>query len=130
MDLLIFYNLHLKIFSILETLLQSIFNQTIRPINIMKLSTEFFKGKTDKNKNKDFDSADIKEVNHYTVSVSKLASAFNLFANKNYQTRINLGYSFFKLLNFWQFFTLVCRQSGLHLEDISCCTKRFNTSHN
>lgn len=45
-------------------LLQSIFNQTIRLINVIKLSTEFFKDKMNKDKDKDFDSANIKEVNY------------------------------------------------------------------
>ena len=90
---------------------------------------EFFKGKTDKDKDKDFDSANIKEVNHHTVSISQVALAFDLLTNKSGQTQTKLGYSFLKLSNFRQFFTLMHRQSSLRLKGISCYTKIFNAEY-
>ena len=82
-DPLIFHDLRLEFFSIPKMLLQSIVNQTIWLINVINLSTEFSKGKTDKDKDKDFDSADIKEVNYHTISISQIASAFDLSANRS-----------------------------------------------
>lgn len=62
-----------------KTLLQTIFNNIIRSINVMKLSTEFSEGKTDQNKDEDFDLADIKEINH-------LLRSFTIYSSINFWT--------------------------------------------
>ena len=63
-DLPFFHDLRLEFPFIPEALLRSVVNNTICPVNVMKLSTEFSEGKADKDEDEDFDSADIKEVNH------------------------------------------------------------------
>lgn len=63
-DLPFFHDLRLEFPSIPEALLRSVVNNTIWPVNVMKLSTEFSEGKADKDEDEDFDSADIKGVNH------------------------------------------------------------------
>lgn len=55
-------------------MLQSIVNNIIRPINVMKLSTEFCEGKTDQDKDEDFDLADIKGINHLLRSFTIYSS--------------------------------------------------------
>lgn len=49
-----FHDLCLEFPSIPEALLQSLVNNTIRPINVMKLSTDFSEGKTDKDEDQEF----------------------------------------------------------------------------
>lgn len=49
-----FHDLCLEFPSIPEALLQSLVNNTIRPINVMKLSTDFSEEKTDKDEDQDF----------------------------------------------------------------------------
>ena len=63
-DLPFFYDLRLEFPSIPEALLRSVINNTIRPVNVMKLSTEFSEDKADKDEDENFDSADIKGVNY------------------------------------------------------------------
>ena len=64
MDPLFFDDLRLEYPSIPEAILHSTINNSLQPINIMKLFTEFSEGKTDKAQDKDFDSAGIRGVNH------------------------------------------------------------------
>lgn len=59
-----FHDFCLEFPSIPEALLQSLVNNTIRPINVIKLSTDFSEGKTDKDEDQEFGSADIKGINH------------------------------------------------------------------
>lgn len=63
-DLPFFHDLRLEFPSIPEALLWSVVNNTIRPVNVMKLSTEFSEGKADKDEDEDFNSTNIKKVNH------------------------------------------------------------------
>lgn len=56
MDPLFFDDLRLEYPSIPEAILRSIINNSLQPISIMKLSTEFSEGRTDKAKDKDLDS--------------------------------------------------------------------------
>ena len=74
-----FHDLRLKFPSISKTLLRNIVNNTIRPINIMKLPTEFSERKTDKEEEEDIDSADIKGVNH-------LLCCFTIYSSIIFQT--------------------------------------------
>ena len=50
--------------SIPEAISRSITNNLLQPIDIMKLSLEFLEEKTNRAEDKDFDSADIRGVNH------------------------------------------------------------------
>ena len=59
MDPLYFDDLRLEYPSIPEAISRSIINNSLQPIHIMKLSTEFSEGRTDKAEDKDLDSADI-----------------------------------------------------------------------
>ena len=74
-----FHDLHLEFLSIPEALLCSIVNNTIRPINVMKLSTECSEGKADKDKEEDLDLANIKGVNH-------LLYCFTIYSSILFQT--------------------------------------------
>ncbi len=80
-DPLFFHNLRLEFPSISETLLRSIVNNTIRPINVMKLSIEFSKGKTDKDEDENEESADIKGVNH-------LLRCFSIYSSILFRTML------------------------------------------
>lgn len=67
-EVLILFSLmtYVEYSSIPEAILRSIINNSLQPITIMRLSTEFSEGKTDKAEDIDFDSADIHGV-HYLL---------------------------------------------------------------
>lgn len=66
----------------------------------------------------------------HIVSVFWIVSIFDLSTNKSCWTQTKLGYFFFELSNFCQFFALTHRQNNLRLKNIPCCAKEFNARHN
>lgn len=67
LDPLFFDDLRLEYSSIPETILGSIINNSLQPIHIMKLSTEFLEGRTNKAGDKDLDNADIRGVKYFLL---------------------------------------------------------------